>query len=67
MGKLQKFIDKKWQEYNEAKNTHVEDKSSVEFFMKNWKMRNIEGQFRRVLKSLDQAIDLKEAEDKKSE
>ena len=66
MTKLKEFVERKLQEYKATKDTNIYDTSSVDFFMKNWKMRNIEGQFKRLLHSLEQVIDIKH-EDKKSE
>ena len=66
MTKLQEFITRKLAEYQAAKDTKIKDTSSVDFFMKNWKMRNIEGQFRRILHSLDNVVNIK-YDDKKSE
>ena len=59
MSKLQEFVERKLAEYRAAKDTLVDDTSSVDFFMKNWKIRNIEGQFRRILQSVDLLIDEK--------
>ena len=66
MSKLQEFVERKLAEYRAAKNTLVDDTSSVDFFMKNWKIRNIEGQFRRILQSVDLLIDEKNADKKSS-
>ena len=66
MSKLQEFVERKLAEYRAAKDTLVDDTSSVDFFMKNWKIRNIEGQFRRILQSVDLLIDEKNADKKSS-
>ena len=66
MSKLQEFVERKLAEYRAAKDTFVDDTSSVDFFMKNWKIRNIEGQFRRILQSVDLLIDEKNADKKSS-
>lgn len=66
MSKLQEFVERKLAEYRAAKDTFVDDTSSVDFFMKNWKIRNIEGQFRRILQSVDMLIDEKNADKKSS-
>ena len=38
MSKLQEFVERKLAEYRAAKDTFVDDTSSVDFFMKNWKI-----------------------------
>lgn len=66
MSKLQEFVERKLAEYRAAKDMFVDDTASVDFFMKNWKIRNIEGQFRRILQSVDLLIDINNEDKKKS-
>ena len=39
MNKLQEFVERKLAEYRAAKDAKIMDTSSVDFFMKNWKIR----------------------------